>query len=110
MLAGGRFPVLEASYLQDLDAECLQPGEEPVQGGLIPKGAVQDGFYRLYRGGEPVEIEQSFRREDSSYPDLIVRRWHRGPPVDRKSGVANFQDPAFLRAAPHSRRMNSSPW
>jgi hypothetical protein len=46
--ASGRIPVLEASYLQDLDAECLEPGEEPIQGGLIPQGAVQDGFDRLY--------------------------------------------------------------
>lgn len=48
MLAQGRLPVLEASYLQDLDAERLKPGEEPVQGGLIPEGAVDDGFDRLH--------------------------------------------------------------
>ena len=48
MIARGRIPVLEASYLQDLDAECLEPSQEPVQGGLIAEGAVQDGFDRLH--------------------------------------------------------------
>ena len=79
MLARRRLPVLEASYLQDLDTERLQPGEEPVQGGLIPEGAVDNGFDRLHRGSEPVEVKQGFRREHSSYPDLVVRRWHRSP-------------------------------
>jgi hypothetical protein len=48
MLARGRIPVLEAPYLQDLDAERLKPGEQPIQGGLITQGAVQDGFDRLH--------------------------------------------------------------
>ena len=48
MLCRGRIPVLEASYLQDLDAECLEPGEKPVQGRLILNGTVQDGFDRLH--------------------------------------------------------------
>jgi hypothetical protein len=86
MLARGRIPVLEAPYLQDLDAESLKPGEEPVQGGLITQRAVQDGFDRLTASVEPVEVEQSFRREDSSYPDLIIRRWHRGAPSRSEFG------------------------
>lgn len=48
MLARGRIPVLEAPYLQDLDAERLKPGEKPVQGGLITQRAVQDGLDRLH--------------------------------------------------------------
>ena len=48
MLWRGRIPVLEASYLQDLDAECLEPGEKPVQGRLILNRTVQDGFDRLH--------------------------------------------------------------
>ena len=48
VLGRGRTPVLEASYLQDLDAECLEPGEKPVQGRLILNGTVQDGFDRLH--------------------------------------------------------------
>ena len=47
-LGRGRIPVLEASYLQDLDAEGLEPGEKPVQGRLILNGTVQDGFDRLH--------------------------------------------------------------
>ena len=64
---------MEASYLQDLDAECLEPGEEAVQSSLIPERAMHDGFDRLDRGGEPVEVKQGLRREDSGYADLIVR-------------------------------------
>jgi hypothetical protein len=48
MLCRGRIPVLKASYLQDLDAEGLEPGEKPVQGRLILNGTVQDGFDRLH--------------------------------------------------------------
>ena len=44
----GRIPVVEASYLQDLDAEGLEPGEKPVQVRLIPEGAVHDGLDRLH--------------------------------------------------------------
>lgn len=79
MLCRGRIPVLEASYLQDLDAECLKPGEKPVQGRLILNGTVQDGFDRLHRGGKPGEVKQGLRRENSSHADLVVGRWHRSP-------------------------------
>jgi hypothetical protein len=44
----GRIPVVEASYLQDLDAEGLQPGEKPVQVRLIPERPVHDGLDRLH--------------------------------------------------------------
>jgi hypothetical protein len=47
-LGGRRIPVLEASYLQDLDAEGLEPGEKPVQVRLIPERAVHDGLDRLH--------------------------------------------------------------
>ena len=58
---------METAYLQDLHAERLEPGEKPVQGGLIPQRAVQDRFDRLHRGGEPLEVKQGFGRED---PDV----------------------------------------
>jgi hypothetical protein len=48
MICRGRIPVLKASYLQHLDAECLEPGEKPIQGRLILNGTVQDGFDRLH--------------------------------------------------------------
>ena len=38
---------MEAAYLHDLHAECLEPGQEPVQGALIQEGAVQDRFDRF---------------------------------------------------------------
>ena len=71
---------MEAAYFHDLDTERLEPGEQPVQGGLIPERAVQHGFDRLNRGGEPLEVEQSFGRYDPDYADLVVGRWHRGSP------------------------------
>ncbi len=48
---------MEAAYLHDLHAECLEPGQEPVQGSLIPEGAVQDRFDRFHRGSQPLEVE-----------------------------------------------------
>ena len=39
---------MEASYLQDLDTESLEPGEKPVQVSLIPERAVHDGLDRLH--------------------------------------------------------------
>ena len=70
---------VQAADLQDLDAEGLEPGEQPVQRRLISDRAVQDGFDRFYRGGKPVEVEQRLGRENTRHPDLVVRRWHRSP-------------------------------
>jgi len=39
---------MEAADFHDLHAERLEPGEKPLQGGLIPKRAVQDRFDRLH--------------------------------------------------------------
>jgi hypothetical protein len=39
---------MEAVYLHDLGAKCMEPDQEPVQGGLIPEGAVQDRFDRFH--------------------------------------------------------------
>jgi len=44
----GRIPFLEAAYLEDLDSECLEPGEKAIQRRLIPQGTVQDGFDRFH--------------------------------------------------------------
>ena len=48
---------MEPAYLHDLHAECLEPGQEPVQGSLIPERAVQDRFDRFHRGSQPLEVE-----------------------------------------------------
>ena len=70
----GRIPVLEPAYFQDLYAECLEPREQTLQGGLISKRPMQNGLYRLHRGAEPVEIKQSLGRENTGYADLVVGR------------------------------------
>ena len=72
-----RIGVMKTAYFHDLDAEGLEPGQEPVQGGLVPQGAVQDRFDRLDGGVQPLEVEQDFGREDPDYADLVVGRWQR---------------------------------
>jgi len=53
---------METAYLHDLHTEDLQPGQEPVQRGLIPQGTVQDRFDRFHGGAEPLEVKQGFGR------------------------------------------------
>ena len=43
-----RIRVMETAYVQDLYAEGVEPDQEPVQGGLILKGAMQDRFDRFH--------------------------------------------------------------
>jgi hypothetical protein len=81
---------MEPAYFHDLDTERLEPGEKPVQGGLILDGAVQNGFDRLHRGGEPLEVEQGLGRYDPDYADLVEGRWHRGPQADRNAQMARL--------------------
>jgi hypothetical protein len=108
--AGGRIPVMEPAYFHDLDAERLEPGEKPVQGGLIPDGAVQNGFDRLHRGGERLEVKQGLGRYDPDYADLVEGRWHRAPKLIGMRKWPGFYCPARCLPAPHSPRVNSSPW
>jgi hypothetical protein len=82
-LASGRVRrnrVMETVHLHDLRTERLEPGQQSVQGGLIPEGAVQDRLDRLHRGAEPLEVKQGFGREDPDDPNLVVGRRHRSPP------------------------------
>jgi hypothetical protein len=65
---------MEAADFHDLHAERLEPGEKSLQGGLIPKRAVQDRFDRLHRGAQPLEVKQRFGREHPDYADFVVRR------------------------------------
>jgi hypothetical protein len=70
--------LVQSPDLYDLHAERLEPGQKPVQGGLVLKRAVHDRLDRFDRGGEPVEVEQRLGRENTGDPDLVVGRWHRG--------------------------------
>ena len=72
---------METAYLHDLHTEDLQPGQEPVQRGLIPERAVQDCLDRLNRGAEQLEVKEGFGRRDPDDADLVVRRWHKAPQV-----------------------------
>src|SRR6185437_12296601 len=76
--AGRLILLVQPPDLYDLDAERLEPGQKPVQGGLVLKRAVHDRLDRFDRGGEPVEVEQRLGRENTGDPDLVVGRWHRG--------------------------------
>jgi hypothetical protein len=71
---------METAYLHDLHTEGLQPGQEPVQRGLIPQRAVQDRLDRLHRGAEPLEVKEDFGRRDPYDSDLVVRRWQQKLP------------------------------
>jgi len=71
---GGRLPGAEPTDFQELDTECLQPGQKALQSRLVTQRAVHDGFDRLHRNAEPVEVKQSLGRENTGYPDLVVRR------------------------------------
>jgi hypothetical protein len=72
---------MEAAYLHDLHTEGLQPGQEPVQRGLIPQWAVQDRLDRLHRGADPLEVKERFGRQDPDDADFIVRRRQQSPPA-----------------------------
>jgi hypothetical protein len=39
---------MKTAYVQDLDAEGVEPDQEPVQGGLILERAMQDRFDRFH--------------------------------------------------------------
>jgi hypothetical protein len=90
---------METAYLYDLYAERLEPGQEPVQGGLILQGAVQDGFDRLHRGVEPLEVQQGFGREDPDYADLVVGR-QRSPQLSRWARAKSPRSRVRARGAP----------
>jgi len=88
---------METVHFHDLNAEGLQPGQQPVQRGLVPEGSVQHGFDRLHRGGEPLEVKQNLGRYDPDYADLVVGRWHHSPqPV----GTSNAQVPTVVPCDP----------
>lgn len=88
---------MEAAYLHDLHAECLEPGQEPVQGARIPEGAVQDRFDRLHRGSESLEVEQGFGWQEPGYPDLVVGRCQRSSPSVSQGQYSTFPRPGLRR-------------
>ncbi len=65
---------MQTTDFYHLYAESLQPGQEPVQGGLIPERAVHNRFDRLHRGVKALEVQQGFGREDADDADLVVGR------------------------------------
>ncbi len=65
---------MQTTDFYHLYAESLQPGQEPVQGGLIPERAVHNRFDRLHRGVKALEVQQGFGREDPDDADLVVGR------------------------------------
>ncbi len=74
----GRLPVVQAAYLQDLGAERLEPGQQPVQRGLVGKDAVNHGPDRFHTGVELLEVEQGLRWERPRHADLVVMRESQG--------------------------------
>jgi hypothetical protein len=72
-LVGRRIMLVAAAHLQNLDPEGLQPGQQPLQCGLVPERPVHDSADWLDGGIEPVEVEQNLGRQNASYTDLVVR-------------------------------------
>jgi hypothetical protein len=70
----GRLPVVQAAHLQDLGAQRLEPGQEPVQRSLVRQHAVHHGPDRFHRGVELLEVEQSLRWKRPRHADLVVMR------------------------------------
>ena len=64
----------ENSKAYQTHAEDLESCEEAVKGCLIRKRALQNGFYRLQRGGQLLVVLQGFGWENPRYAELIVRR------------------------------------
>ena len=63
---------MQTADLQDLNPEFLEPGEQSVESRLVLNRAVHDGFDRLHRCAEPLEVKQGFGRESTRHPDLVV--------------------------------------
>jgi hypothetical protein len=71
--------LVHAVHLENMRAEGLEPGQQPLQRGEIGKLAVQDGLHRLYGGGELLKVEQRLGRENPGNADLVLRWCHRWP-------------------------------
>jgi hypothetical protein len=69
--------IMHTTYVHDLYAGYLKPGEQPGQCRLILEWAVHDSFGRLHGGGEGLEVNQGLGRKGPGYADLIVDRCHR---------------------------------
>jgi hypothetical protein len=94
----GRGRIMQTADLNDLHAEGLQPGQEPVQGRLIPQGTVQYRFDRLHRSVKALEVEQGFGREDPDDADLVVGR-RQSSPQHVAMGKARTPPSRFLGCA-----------
>ncbi len=70
----------EAAHLENVHAEGLEPGQQPLQSRKIGKLAVQHGLDRLNRSAEVLKIEQRLGRKNPGNADLIMRWCHSGPP------------------------------
>jgi hypothetical protein len=92
--------VLEAANFQDLHAERLEPGQQPVQCRLILERAVHDGLDLVHGCVQPVEVEQSLGGEDSRYADLVVHGRHRRPPKVLWNATVNSPCPGQAVGAP----------
>ena len=101
---------MKAAYLHDLHTEGLQPGQEPVQRGLIPQRAMQDRLDWFHRGAEPLEVKEDFGWRDPDDADLVVRRWQQKLPKRMTMGMG--QEPHVLAsrcAARHALRVIRHP-
>jgi hypothetical protein len=70
---------VQPAYLYDLDAEQLQPEQQPGECCLVRERAVQHGLDRLHCGFQPFEINERLGWEDSRNAYFVIASCH--PPA-----------------------------
>ncbi len=65
--------LVRAVHLENMRAEDLKPGEEPLQRRKIGKLAVQHGLNRLHGSGEVLKVQQRLGRENPGNAELVMR-------------------------------------
>ena len=65
--------LVQAVHLENMRAEGLKPGQQPVQRRKIGKLAVQHGLNRLHGSGEVLKVQQRLGRENPGNADLVMR-------------------------------------
>jgi hypothetical protein len=62
-----------AAHLENMRAEDLKPGQQPLQRLKISKLAVQHGLNRRHGNGEVSKVKQRLGRENPGNADLVMR-------------------------------------
>ncbi len=78
---------VQATHLENMHAEGLKPGQQPMQRRKIGKLAVQHGLNRLHGSGEVLKVQQRRGRENPGNAYLVMRWCHGWPPNYRTGPI-----------------------